>query len=113
MSRFQAIKVRDYRITSLYLLTGDMVTTDHIPLDPTMCRNCGWQPKERGEDRYCAHCAYEIEGTTWMDRRDLEAARTKKRRRRPKVHPGVLTSRQKAVGDTSQGLKALCRISTR
>jgi hypothetical protein len=104
-SQFQAIKVRDYRVTSLYLLTGDMVTPDlskFPPVDPTMCQTCGSREKERGEDRYCAHCSYEIEGTTWKDR---ETARTGKGRRLPKVHPGALTSessRQNGVGNASQ-----------
>jgi hypothetical protein len=38
VSRFQAIKVRDYRVASLYLLMGDIVTPDlskFHPLGPT------------------------------------------------------------------------------
>ena len=102
-SRFQQIKVRDYRVTSLYLLTGDIVTPDLSKFPPLECLSCRDREKELGHDRYCAYCAYEIEGTTATER----ALARRRKGRRPEVHPGVLTSessRQSAVGNSSQRL---------
>ena len=43
-SRFQEIRVKDYRVVSLYLLTGEVTTPKVVPgpeIDPTVCYSCG------------------------------------------------------------------------
>jgi DNA invertase Pin-like site-specific DNA recombinase len=61
-SRFQEIRVKDYRVVSLYLLTGE-VATPNEPLrevDPNTCYSCGRTMRKRipfGGVNYCEPCS--------------------------------------------------------
>jgi len=83
-SRFQEIRVRNYQVVSLYLLTGEVAAPRPIPLvelpDGTKCYECGrelryeWE-KNRYEHPYCEGCvevmAAQEEWEERMERREL------------------------------------------
>jgi hypothetical protein len=83
-SRFQEIKIKDYRIVSLYLLTGEIVTPDPLDMsaqnapDGTKCYSCqrplpisGLVHRE-ADVVYCDEC---FDGIAVADRRRSELER--------------------------------------
>jgi hypothetical protein len=61
-SRFQEIRVRDYQVVSLYLLTGGVVTPDPlqtIEVDPNGCSRCAGHKKH--DEEFCGDCMPMVE----------------------------------------------------
>jgi hypothetical protein len=57
-SRFQGVKLKDYRVVSLYLLTRDMVSpvpTRQVEVDPTKCPSC-LRAKKSPRETCCDDC---------------------------------------------------------
>jgi Recombinase zinc beta ribbon domain len=108
-SRFQNIRVKNYRVVSLYLLTGDIVKpSEHEEVDPTKCYGCGHRVSESKRISWqgttmCAECA---------EHADYEASESRSRVRlgrttwEDRIHAGVLTRESTAntVNDSSHRL---------
>ncbi len=63
-SRFQEIRVKDYRVVSLFMLTGEAVTPEprYPERDPNACYSCGRKPRPEyrvplGGVTYCLDCS--------------------------------------------------------
>jgi DNA invertase Pin-like site-specific DNA recombinase len=102
-SRFQEIRVKDYRVVSLYLLTGEVMTPEgrpHRETDPTACYSCGRAIRHTrastGEENYCWSCSNGMG-------QDAEAALTARRAGRETSLGPVFTGTP-ACNDTSQRL---------
>ncbi len=99
-SRFEKIMVKDYKVVSCYLLTGETITHEpvtHIETDATKCYSCQQRSKVQGEE-YCAKCSHELEMGDMARQLDTEA---------PFAHPGVWGPASSALAghvDTSQRL---------
>jgi hypothetical protein len=80
-SRLQEIRVKDYRVVSLYLPTGEVLTPEvqlQREIDANVCYSCGRAIRHRADplrlENYCGPCSdgiSQLEGTVVASSREI------------------------------------------